>query len=178
MRWLDWHVRRESTTIDDQFVVFATARDVTESRTNARRVRALQLRAEREGHKMAMQLYALLQVNKMSPPAALFSLASGGLSHAMAARVFDKIDVIGNTAHPLYRYLALATNPNGVGRLTVNFEKFLLDGDGKPDQAVPMVLLMKVILKSLISKRVSFLKNNTKNFLRWKIPNLSLGKMP
>ena len=53
------------------------------------------------------------------------------------AVVFDKIDVIGNTAHPLYRYLALATNPNGVGRLTVNFEKFLLDGDGKPLRRYP-----------------------------------------
>ncbi|WP_226662542.1 response regulator [Alteriqipengyuania lutimaris] len=47
VRWLDWHVRRESTPVDGQYVVFATARDVTESRTNARRVRALQLRAER-----------------------------------------------------------------------------------------------------------------------------------
>lgn len=47
VRWLDWHVRRESTAVADQFVVFATVRDVTESRTNARRVRALQLRAER-----------------------------------------------------------------------------------------------------------------------------------
>ena len=47
VRWLDWHVRRESTAVADQFVVFATVRDVTETRTNARRVRALQLRAER-----------------------------------------------------------------------------------------------------------------------------------
>ncbi|WP_234028761.1 response regulator [Pseudoblastomonas halimionae] len=47
VRWLDWHVRRESAGAEDQFVVFATVRDVTESRINARRVRALQLRAER-----------------------------------------------------------------------------------------------------------------------------------
>ena len=53
------------------------------------------------------------------------------------AVVFDKIDVIGNTAHPLYRYLAKAPNPNGVGRLTVNFEKFLLDKDGRPLRRYP-----------------------------------------
>ncbi|WP_137681705.1 response regulator [Aurantiacibacter suaedae] len=47
MRWLEWHVRRESTSAAGAFVVFATVNDVTENRANARRVRALQLRAER-----------------------------------------------------------------------------------------------------------------------------------
>ena len=47
MRWLEWHVRRESTSTTGAFVIFATVSDITENRTNARRVRALQLRAER-----------------------------------------------------------------------------------------------------------------------------------
>jgi len=53
------------------------------------------------------------------------------------AVIFDKIDVLANTAHPLYRYLSAFKNPNGVGRLTLNFEKFLLDGDGKPIRRYP-----------------------------------------
>jgi glutathione peroxidase len=47
------------------------------------------------------------------------------------AVVFDKVDVVGGTRHPLYSYLASFPDPNGVGRLSLNFEKFLLDGDGR-----------------------------------------------
>ncbi|CAH0375960.1 unnamed protein product [Pelagomonas calceolata] len=47
------------------------------------------------------------------------------------AVVFDKIDVVGSTRHPLYSYLATYPDPNGVGRLSLNFEKFLLDKDGR-----------------------------------------------
>ena len=39
------------------------------------------------------------------------------------AVVFDKIDVVGSTRHPLYSYLASFPDPNGVGRLSLNFEK-------------------------------------------------------
>ena len=42
--------------------------------------------------------------------------------------VFDKVDFIGPSAHPLYQ--ALTTDlqtPNGYGRITLNYEKFLLD---------------------------------------------------
>ena len=47
------------------------------------------------------------------------------------AVVFDKIDVVGGTRHPLYSYLATFPDPNGVARLSLNFEKFLLDRDGR-----------------------------------------------
>ena len=47
------------------------------------------------------------------------------------AVVFDKIDVVGGTRHPLYSYLATFPDPNGVARLSLNFEKFLLDIDGR-----------------------------------------------
>ena len=47
------------------------------------------------------------------------------------AVVFDKIDVVGGTRHPLYSYLASFPDPNGVARLSLNFEKFLLDRDGR-----------------------------------------------
>ncbi|KAJ8613943.1 hypothetical protein CTAYLR_008781 [Chrysophaeum taylorii] len=54
-----------------------------------------------------------------------------GFGQYPAAVVFDKVDVLGKTAHPLFQYLQTYPNPNGVNRLTVNFEKFLLDGRGK-----------------------------------------------
>ena len=55
-----------------------------------------------------------------------------------AAVVFDKVDVIGKTAHPLWRYLNdELPNPNGVARVTLNFEKFLLDEDFRPVRRYP-----------------------------------------
>jgi glutathione peroxidase len=47
------------------------------------------------------------------------------------AVVFDKIDVQGKTIHPLYAYLGTYPDPNGVNRLTLNYEKFLLDKNGR-----------------------------------------------
>ena len=52
--------------------------------------------------------------------------------------VFDKIDFLGPSAHPLYN--ALTKNfptPNGYGRITLNYEKFLLDASGKPVRRYP-----------------------------------------
>ncbi|WP_156842522.1 response regulator [Novosphingobium aquimarinum] len=47
VRWFEWHVRRDSTSDLGRIPVFGSVRDVTESRANARRIKALQLRAER-----------------------------------------------------------------------------------------------------------------------------------
>lgn len=46
-RWLSWAIKREASTPDRPSHVVATVRDITEERHNARRVKALQLRAER-----------------------------------------------------------------------------------------------------------------------------------
>lgn len=54
-----------------------------------------------------------------------------GFGQYPAAIVFDKVDVLGKTAHPFYRYLQSAPNPNGQNRLTLNFEKFLVDQSGR-----------------------------------------------
>ncbi len=46
--------------------------------------------------------------------------------------MFAKIDVNGDTATPLYKYLtAKDTKPAGQGKITWNFEKFLIDRDGQ-----------------------------------------------
>lgn len=54
------------------------------------------------------------------------------------AVVFDKVDVLGPSANPLYSALTnqLAT-PNGYGRITLNYEKFLLDSNGVPVRRYP-----------------------------------------
>lgn len=45
--------------------------------------------------------------------------------------MFSKIDVNGENAAPLYKFLkAQNTEPKGTGEITWNFEKFLLDRDG------------------------------------------------
>jgi glutathione peroxidase len=46
--------------------------------------------------------------------------------------MFAKIDVNGEKAAPLYKYLtALDTEPKGKGDISWNFEKFLIGKDGK-----------------------------------------------
>ena len=54
------------------------------------------------------------------------------------AVVFDKVDVLGPSANPFYTYLTnnLAT-PNGYTRITLNYEKFLLDSSGNPVRRYP-----------------------------------------
>lgn len=52
--------------------------------------------------------------------------------------VFDKIDILGPSAHPLYRALTkILPTPNGYGRITLNYEKFLLDANGNPLRRYP-----------------------------------------
>lgn len=46
--------------------------------------------------------------------------------------MFDKIDVRGRSTHPLYRYLTeKTTDPGFAGPVSWNFNKFLVDRDGK-----------------------------------------------
>lgn len=61
VRWFKWHVRRDSTSEPGRIPVFGTVRDVTESRANARRIKALQLRAERRIEQLDKLTDALAQ---------------------------------------------------------------------------------------------------------------------
>ncbi|MHB8898185.1 MAG: glutathione peroxidase [Thermoguttaceae bacterium] len=46
--------------------------------------------------------------------------------------LFDKIEVNGDGANPLYKHLtALETKPQGPGKISWNFEKFLIGRDGQ-----------------------------------------------
>jgi glutathione peroxidase-family protein len=54
------------------------------------------------------------------------------------AVVFDKVDVLGPSANPLYTALTnQLVTPNGYGRITLNYEKFLLDSSGNPVRRYP-----------------------------------------
>lgn len=51
---------------------------------------------------------------------------------------FDKIDLLGPSAHPLYAALTnKLSTPNGYSRVTLNYEKFLLDPSGNPVRRYP-----------------------------------------
>ena len=45
--------------------------------------------------------------------------------------LFSKVDVVGDDAHPLFKYLTSQENPGVNGEVSWNFEKFLVDGNGK-----------------------------------------------
>lgn len=45
--------------------------------------------------------------------------------------MFSKISVKGNDQHPLFTYLTSADNPDFKGQIKWNFEKFLIDANGK-----------------------------------------------
>lgn len=55
-----------------------------------------------------------------------------GFGNYPTSVVFDKVDILGPSAHPLYSALTKSLiTPNGYGRITLNYEKFLLDSKGK-----------------------------------------------
>jgi glutathione peroxidase len=55
-----------------------------------------------------------------------------------SAVVFDKADLLGGNALPLYGWLTRTmTNPWGVSRLVFDYEKFLLGADGRPLRRYP-----------------------------------------
>lgn len=54
------------------------------------------------------------------------------------AVIFDKVDILGPTGHPFFRYLMKTLrNPNGKAAISLNYEKFLLDSNGVPVRRYP-----------------------------------------
>lgn len=61
----------------------------------------------------------------------LRALQTYGFGSFPSAVVLDKVDILGATAHPLYKYMMThLKNPNGRAAVSLNFEKFLLDESG------------------------------------------------
>lgn len=47
-------------------------------------------------------------------------------------RSFPPLPVVGKFSHPYFKYLTTnLVNPNNVTRITLNYEKFLVDAEGK-----------------------------------------------
>jgi glutathione peroxidase len=64
-----------------------------------------------------------------------------GLGDEPRTVVFDKVDLLGPSANPLYTALTTTLpTPNGYGRITLNYEKFLLDANGEPLRRYPRKL--------------------------------------
>jgi len=73
-----------------------------------------------------------------------------GFGQYPIAVLFDKIDIVGNTIHPFYQYLCSSLqNPYGLKRITLNYEKFLLDADGRPVRRYPRKTLATEIYKDI-----------------------------
>jgi glutathione peroxidase len=88
-----------------------------------------------------------------------FCRANYGVAFAM----FAKIDVNGDGACPLYKYLkSLSTAPKGPGEISWNFEKFLLDRNGeviarfaprtKPDDSEVIKIIERELAKKQLAK--------------------------
>jgi len=71
------------------------------------------------------------------------------------AVVFDKADLLGTNALPLYNWLtATQPNPWGVNRIVFNYEKFLVDERGQPLRRYPRkfpISLMENDVKALLN---------------------------
>jgi glutathione peroxidase len=61
-----------------------------------------------------------------------------GFGQYPTAVVFDKTDLLGGNALPLYTWMTKTlSNPWGVDRLVFNYEKFLVDDRGQPRRRYP-----------------------------------------
>lgn len=81
----------------------------------------------------------------------------GDFPHAV---VFDKVDLLGPSAHPLYVAMTSALpTPNGYNRITLNYEKFLLDAQGKSHlndlKILKLINCYRATSKTLSSKILS-----------------------
>jgi glutathione peroxidase len=61
------------------------------------------------------------------------------LNYGVSFPMFDKIDVNGKTAHPVYQWLKTRFGGFGSKRIKWNFTKFLLDREGNPVKRFPPV---------------------------------------
>jgi glutathione peroxidase len=72
------------------------------------------------------------QFGRQEPGTAEEIIAFCEKNYGISFPIFGKIDVNGTTAHPLYRFLKERKRGFlGIGRITWNFTKFLVDRDGR-----------------------------------------------
>ena len=111
----------------------------------------------------------------------LRALQSHGFGAFPFAVVFDKVDILGATAHPLYKYMmGSLRNPNGRAAVSLNFEKFLLDESGRPVRRYPRKYTgyqMERDVEALLAGAP--LPAESDEFLvAWKVTSLSFSQRP
>ncbi|KOO25831.1 glutathione peroxidase, partial [Chrysochromulina tobinii] len=78
-----------------------------------------------------------------------------GFGQYPTAVVFDKTDLLGGNALPLYTWMTTTlSNPWGVNRLVFNYEKFLVDDRGQPRRRYPRkfpIQLMDADVQALLN---------------------------
>jgi glutathione peroxidase len=80
------------------------------------------------------------------------SISEGCLiNYGVSFPMFSKIDVNGETAHPIYKYLKSELNGILGSKIKWNFTKFLIDSDGNPVKRFAPVTTPETIDKYLES---------------------------
>ena len=69
--------------------------------------------------------------------------------HKVKFDLFEKIDVNGNDAHPLYKFLKKEQGGMLLDAIKWNFTKFIVDKNGKPVERVAPTTSPKEMLKDL-----------------------------
>lgn len=90
------------------------------------------------------------------------------INHGVTFQLMEKIDVNGKNTHPIYKYLKAKLKAGLFSsRIKWNFEKFLIDGDGKPlkrfSPKTKPAELEKDILKNIKTKNDKKNTNYTPN---------------
>jgi glutathione peroxidase len=116
-----------------------------------------QLQALHEKYKdagLAVLGFPCNQFGKQEPGTATEIREFCSSNYGVSFDMFSKVDVNGDEAAPLYKYLtSLETQPTGAGKISWNFEKFLIDRQGnvvarfaprtRPDDAEVVGLIEK-----------------------------------
>lgn len=67
------------------------------------------------------------------------------LNYGVSFQMFDKVDVNGNNAHPLFKFIKKQSPGIFGGRIVWNFTKFIVDANGKPiSRYAPMTSPLKM----------------------------------
>lgn len=69
--------------------------------------------------------------------------------HKVKFDLFEKIDVNGKTAHPLYQFLKKEQGGTLFDAIKWNFTKFIVDKNGKPVERIAPTTSPKEMLKTL-----------------------------
>jgi len=90
---------------------------------------------ELQGRGLTVLGFPCNQFGNQEPGTAAEIASFCSLNYGVTFPLFERLEVNGEGAHPLYQYLKRELpGPDGEGTIAWNFTKFLVDGDGRPVQ--------------------------------------------